>query len=108
MGRKRRRPLGGAPTFFHILHVAIATDPVVHFLTVRLLAASQHGEGTPRLLHHIHDTVQQLQRGRERKGWENSEKGCYIATLDQLHPKVHKAPSLTLDNKTNMLFYLKV
>lgn len=57
VGRKWRRPLGGAPTFFHILHVAIATDPVVHLLAVGLLAASQHGEGTPRLLHHVHDAV---------------------------------------------------
>lgn len=61
--RKRRRKavLSVAPTFFHLLHVTVAPNPVIHLLAVGLLAAAQHRQGAPRLLHHIHDAVQELQ-----------------------------------------------
>jgi len=64
--RKRRRKavLSVAPTFFHLLHVAIAPNPVIHLLPVSLLAAAQHRQRAARLLHHIHDAVQELHRDR--------------------------------------------
>lgn len=36
---------------------------MVEFLAVGLLTPAQHGEGSPRLLRHVHDTVQELQAG---------------------------------------------
>ena len=54
--------LSVAPTFFHLLHVAVAPNPVIHLLTVGLLAAAQHRQRAPRLFHHVHDAVEQLQR----------------------------------------------
>lgn len=53
-----------APTFFHLFHVAVASDPVVHFLPVGLLAAAQHCQRAARLLYHVHDAVQELQQTR--------------------------------------------
>lgn len=65
--RKRRRRwkavLSVAPTFFHLLYVTVAADPVIHLLPVGLLAAAQHRQRAPCLLHHVHDAVQELQWG---------------------------------------------
>lgn len=52
--------LSVAPTFFHLLHVAVAPNPVIHLLSVGLLAAPQHCQRAAGLLHHVHDTVQQF------------------------------------------------
>lgn len=52
--------LSVAPTFFHLLHVAVPSNPVIHLLPVSLLAATKHGEGAPRLLHHVHDAVEEI------------------------------------------------
>lgn len=60
--RKRRRKavLSVAPTFFHLLHVTVAPNPMIHLLPVGLLAAAQHRQRAARLLHHVHDAVQEL------------------------------------------------
>lgn len=67
-GRRKRRwrkaVQSVAPTFFHLFHVAVAPDPVVHFLTVGLLATAEDCEGAARLLYHVHDAVQELQQTR--------------------------------------------
>ena len=55
--RRRKAVLSVAPTFFHLLHVAVAPDPVIHLLPVGLLAPAQHCERAARLLHHVHDAV---------------------------------------------------
>lgn len=60
--RRRKAVLSVAPTFFHLLYVAVAANPVIHLLPVGLLAASQHRQRTPRLLYHVHDAVQELWR----------------------------------------------
>lgn len=62
--RRRKAVQSVAPTFFHLFHVAVAPDPVVHFLTVGLLAAAQHCQRAARLLYHVHDAVQELQQTR--------------------------------------------
>lgn len=54
--------LSVAPTFFHLLYVAVAANPVIHLLPVGLLAAAQHRQRAARLLHHVHDAVEELQR----------------------------------------------
>lgn len=59
--RRRKAVLSVAPTFFHLLYVTVAPDPVIHLLPVSLLAAPQHRERAARLLHHVHNAVQQLQ-----------------------------------------------
>lgn len=56
--------LSVAPTFFHLLYVTVAPDPVIHLLPVSLLAAPQHRKRAARLLHHVHNAVQQLQSDR--------------------------------------------
>lgn len=57
--RKRRRKavLSVAPTFFHLLHVAVTPNPVIHLLPVGLLAATQHRQRAACLLYHVHDAV---------------------------------------------------
>lgn len=62
--RRRKAVQSVAPTFFHLFHVAVASDPVVHFLPVGLLAAAQHCQRAARLLYHVHDAVQELQQTR--------------------------------------------
>ena len=62
--RRRKAVLSVAPTFFHLLHVAVTPDPVIHLLPVGLLAAAQNRQRAPRLLHHVHDAVQELQWDR--------------------------------------------
>ncbi len=64
--RRRKAVLSVAPTFFHLLHVAVAPNPVIHLLPVGLLAAAQHRQRAARLLHHVHDAVQELQ-------WDKTE-----------------------------------
>lgn len=59
---------GGGAAFLHVLSITVAPDPVVQLLTVGLLASPQHCERPPRLLHHVHDAVQQL-RGDKWQGW---------------------------------------
>lgn len=54
--------LSVAPTFFHLLYVAVAADPVIHLLAVGLLAAAQHRQRAPSLFYHVHDAVKKLQR----------------------------------------------
>lgn len=56
--------LSVAPTFFHLFHVTIAPNPVIHLLPVGLLAAAEHRQRATRLLHHVHDAVQELQGDR--------------------------------------------
>lgn len=58
--RRRKAVLSVAPTFFHLLYVAVAPNPVIHFLPVGLLAAAQHRQRAARLLHHVHDAVQEI------------------------------------------------
>lgn len=58
---------GGGAAFLHVLGVAVAPDPVVELLAIGLLAPPQHRQRPPRLLHHVHDAVQQL-RGNSRDG----------------------------------------
>lgn len=60
--RRREAVLSVAPTFFHLLYVAVAADPVIHLLTIGLLAAAQHRQGAASLLYHVHDAVKELQR----------------------------------------------
>lgn len=60
--RRRKAVLSVAPTFFHLLHVTVAPDPVIHLLPVGLLAAAQHCQRAPCLLYHVHDAVEELQR----------------------------------------------
>lgn len=56
-----------AAALFQVLGVAVAPDPVIQFLSVRLLASPQHGERAPCLLHHVHYAVQQL-RAKQGRG----------------------------------------
>lgn len=61
-----RLPAGGA--FLQLLGVAVPPDPVVELLAVGLLAPPQHRQRAPRLLHHVHDAVQQLGGVEVEKG----------------------------------------
>lgn len=61
-----------AAAFLQVLGVAVAPDPVIELLAVGLLAAPQHREGAPRLLHHVHDAVQQLEGGTKGEHAEGS------------------------------------
>ncbi|EAW66755.1 hCG2041517, partial [Homo sapiens] len=54
---------GGSGALLCVLGVAVAPRPVVELLAVGLLAPAQHRERAPRLLHHVHDAVQELGAG---------------------------------------------
>lgn len=56
-----------AAALFQVLGVAVPPDPVIEFLSVRLLTSPQHSEGAPCFLHHVHYAVQQL-RGKRGRG----------------------------------------
>lgn len=58
--RRRKAVLSVAPTFFHLLHVTVSPNPVIHLFAVSLLAAAEHRQRAPRLFYHIHDAVQEL------------------------------------------------
>ena len=60
--------LPAGPALLHLLGVAVAADPVVELLPVGLLAAPQHRQRAARLLHHVHDAVQQLWSQRGQRG----------------------------------------
>lgn len=61
--RRRKAVLAVAPTFFHLLDVAVAPYPMIHLLSIGLLAASQHRQRAACLFHHVHDTVEELESG---------------------------------------------
>lgn len=74
-----RLPAGGA--FLQLLGVAVPPDPVVELLAVGLLAPPQHRQRAPRLLHHVHDAVQQLGGVEVEKGVDTFNEQLSAFTL---------------------------
>lgn len=90
--RRRKAVQSVAPTFFHLFHVAVAPDPVVHFLTVGLLAAAQHRQRAARLLYHVHDAVQELQPDKVSRvsSSRSSRRTVCCCLKKKKNPKQHK------------------